>query len=312
MLTSLRTHYRKAVIVFHAILTICLGTSWSWAGTGLLLIAHGSPNPAWNKPVLDFGCRAVATAAETGRYKAVRVCMLEAAQPDAATAVAEMEAEGCTRIVAVPLFIAASGHTHFDVPAVLGIYSSPRIAAQFAAEGIKTARPKVPLVLTGTMSEGDVLEKYALSEVRKLSSTPSDEAVLILAHGDPEHQLIVERMLRRVTTYCCGEAGISYGDWACIGMGQDYVTQALPAMETALKHKKRVLVVGLYLATSAATLHHRSMKVANPHQRSGPWPEEAVVFSDAAVIDYPELLLDWVFTTARTAADEASEEQRKQ
>ena len=115
------------------------------ADPGLLLIAHGSPNAEWNKPLLDFGRRAAEEAGKGGRFKAVRTAMLEAAKPDVPTAVAELEAAGCDRIVAVPLFVAASGHTHFDVPAALGLYWSETTAAALAAEGAKPARPKVPI-----------------------------------------------------------------------------------------------------------------------------------------------------------------------
>ncbi len=270
------------------------------ADPGLLLIAHGSPNAEWNKPLLDFGRRAAEEAGKGGRFKAVRTAMLEAAKPDVPTAVAELEAAGCDRIVAVPLFVAASGHTHFDVPAALGLYWSETTAAALAAEGAKPARPKVPITLVPTLSESDVLSGYALDQVRKLSRSPKEEALVLLLHGDPEHELLIDRMLRQVAARCCGETGIGYSDWASIGVGQEYRSNGLAAIRSALEHKKRVIVVGLYISSSAARIHQRSMGGKQRAADSDPLHGKDVVFSNEPIVTHPELLR-WVLQAAHAA-----------
>lgn len=291
------------------------------ADPGLLLVAHGAPNSGWNKPVLEFGRQVAEAVKKEGRFKAVRTAMLEFAQPDVPTAIAELEAEGCDRIVAVPLFLAPTGHTHFDVPAVLGIYRSAKTAATLAAEGAKAAVPRVPIVLTETLADGDVLSQYAADEVRKLSKSPREEAVVLLVHGDPDHALLVERIMRRVTTRCCGDAGISYGDWASVGVGQEYPSKGAAAIQTALERKKRVLVVGLYLSTTAEKIHQRGMKaVSRPAHdaahgaghgmehggsAAASFAEPSVTMSNRPIIDHPALL-DWVLKTAGDALSEGS------
>lgn len=263
----------------------------AFAEPGLLLVAHGSHSAQWNEPLLAFGRRVAEEVAKAGRFKAVRTGLLEGAQPDVPTAVAELEAEGCARIVAVPLFIAPSGHTHFDVPAVLGIYSSPRTSAALAEEGARAARPRVPIVLTQTLAESDLLAEFALAQVRKLSQSPADEAVVVLAHGDPEHHPLCERLLRRVTTHCCGRAGISYGDWAYIGVGQEYLRQGVPAVQAALEHKKRALVVGLYVGTSPARIHQRAVQTrGHAESDADPFAGKAVALSDQTLVSHPAFL----------------------
>ena len=293
--------YRSTLWMRGAV-AVVLGVLSSWssalADPGLLLIAHGSPRPQWNKPVLEFGRAVADEVKKSGRFKAVRTAMLEAAKPDIPTAIAELEAEGCDRIVAVPLFVAPTGHTHFDVPAMLGIYCSPRTSTVLAAENAQPARPKVPITVTQTMSEGEVLPKYALDQIRKLSQSPKDEAIVILSHGDPEHQLLAERLMRQVTTYCCGESGIGYGDWAFIGMGQEYLAQGVPAIKTALEHKKRVLVVGLYVSSSAAQIHRRVAAVERGGKAFYPFRGKDVVFSSEPIVAHPDFLR-WVLDAAQ-------------
>lgn len=271
------------------------------AEPGLLLVAHGAPGREWNQPVMEFGDKVAKTIKKEGNYKAVRTAMMEFAKPDVPTAVAELEAEGCDRIVAIPLFLAPTGHTHFDLPAVLGIYTSPKTSATLAAEGAAAARPKVPIVLTQTLAESDVLDRYVLDEARKLSKKPRKEAVVLLVHGDPEHALLVERMMRRVATHCCGELGIGYGDWASIGVGQEYIANGLPAIQNALKCKERTISIGLYLSTTASQIHERGMKSLRnaTHVHTTDISAENVVFSDSAVINHPSLF-EWVLETART------------
>jgi sirohydrochlorin ferrochelatase len=278
----------QAKVVLFA-LAFASASSAAFADPGLLLVAHGSPSPEWNRPVLDLGTRVADEVGKRGGFKAVRTALLEAAQPDVPTAVAELESAGCDRIIAVPLFVAPTGHTHFDVPAVLGIYSSPRTSATLAEEGAVAARPKVPITLTQTLAEDEILLKYALHEVQKLSKTPQDEALIVLAHGDPEHDLLAHRLMRRVTTYCCGEAGIGYGDWAFIGVGQEYLSQGVAAIDTALKHRERALVVGLYLSTTAAKIHSRSV-AAKPNRPANAdlFAGKDVALSEGAIIQHPE------------------------
>jgi hypothetical protein len=278
-------------------------TSPVLADPGLLLVAHGSPNPQWNEPVLKFG-RAVGEAiGQTGKFQATRIAMLEAVQPDIPTAVAELEAAGCDRIIVVPLFIAPSGHTHFDVPAVLGIYSSQRTAAVLKAEGASPARPRVPITLTETISESDVLVTYAADQASKLSVSPEKEALVFLAHGDPDHARLVEKSMRRIVTGSCGATGIGYGDWASIGVGQGYESFGIPAIQAAFEHAERVVVIGIYLSSSAASIHARHQAVIYEKDPTrDPLASRDVVFSNESLIDHPALL-QHVVTTALAARE---------
>jgi len=278
------------------------------AEPGLLLVAHGSPSPAWNKPVLALGDQVARQVRETGQFKAVRTAMMEFVQPDVPAGIAELEAAGCDRIIAVPLFVAPSGHTHFDVPAVLGVYSSPTTAATLREEGAKAARPKVPVVVTQTLAEGDVLTQYALAQTRKLSKKPADEALVLLAHGDPDHHQLVERMVRQIATACCGATGVGYADWAYIGVGQGYQAHGLGTIQRALENKKRVLVVGLYVSSSAEQIHKRAMRTPQEghggHGAADPLAGKEVVFSSEPIVAQPELAA-WILKAASEAVEPA-------
>lgn len=290
-------------VVWGVFLVLPVNQGSAMGQTGVLLIAHGSPSPQWNRPVLELGVQAGQRIAGKSGVKAVRMAMLESAEPSVDAAVRELEAAGCRQIVAVPLFIAASEHTLVDVPAALGIYWSPSVAAAMRSEGLVPARTNVPIMLTAPLSEGSLLETYVLRQVQELSKSPRDEAIVLLAHGDPDHQPQIERLLRRIVTHACGRVGVDYGDWACVGVGQEYGAQGIPAIQRAAEAKDRVLVVGLYLGLSAEKLHQRWLAQASHHgasKETNPLDGRDVVFSKLPLVECPELL-DWIERTVANA-----------
>lgn len=303
-----RTNQTKTTLWAIALVAVLL----QWVGPraqaepGLLIVAHGAPSPRWNKPVLELGRKVADRATRTRRFKAVRTAMLEFTKPDVPGAIAELEAEGCDRIIVVPLFIAPSGHTHFDLPTVLGIYSSPAQKAIIAEEGGRVARPNVPITVTQLLSDGDVLCRFALDQVRKLSKNPAEEAVVLIAHGDPDHHRLVNDLMRRATTYCCGRAGIDYGDWAFVEMGQGYLKHGLGAIDRALERKRRVLVVGVYVSSSGTSIHHRAMaRLKREMPDFAPLKGKDVVFSREGFVAHPDAAA-WILDAATVALGDAA------
>lgn len=289
---------------FLAPASLVLSAEDATAKPGLLLIAHGSPSATWNGPVMERGKEVARAALETGRFAAVRMALMEFAEPKIPTALAELEAAGCSRIIAVPLFVMPTGHTHFDVPATLGLYSFGR-SEEHAEEHGMPARCAVPITLTGTMSEDErLLPQYALDEVEKLSKSASEEAIVLLAHGDPDHELLCERVMRRIASYCCARTGIEYADWAYVGVGQEFINQGLPAIRRAAEKKQRVLVVGLYLSSHAQRIRDRALK--NDSRSHGPGDAHAsdreILYSNSGIVSNP-LVVDWIVESACNAAE---------
>jgi len=277
----------------------------SEATTGLLILSHGAPSPAWNEPVVSLVERVGALNSKQGAFRAVECSFLEFAQPDAVAGIEKLVARGCRRLIVVPLFIAPSSHSHFDVPAVLGLYSSPDIRATLRDVGARIADSRVPVTLTQTLSEGVLLDHYALAEVQGLSTTPRNEAVVVLAHGCPDHHRIIERAVKRVGTYCCGRTGIDYGDWAYCAVGQNFFEAAAGTIAEAAKHKKRVLVVGLYVSSSAKSVYERALRLAKG--TGGGTFRNPLVGIDMALSDkglvHHAATVAWILDAARGAAE---------
>jgi hypothetical protein len=292
---------RVRLVVIGGLLFLAASRTIAAEDLGLLLVAHGSPSPDWNRPVIELAQRVERQVGQKHGYRAVKVAMLESAKPDIAASLRELEEAGCRRIVAIPLFISHSSHTLFDVPTALGVLWSPRLVQQLDSEGIAVARPRLPVVMTTPLSDGNLLEDYLLREVERLSKSPSDEALVLLAHGDEDHQPLLTRRFQQLLDKVGDKTGIEHRSLAFVAVGQQYADKGLPAIEKALEARRRGLVVATYLNLTAEQLHRRWVAQAARAARKDPLANRNVVFSDRPLIA-EAALLEWIDEMASGAA----------
>jgi sirohydrochlorin cobaltochelatase len=82
---------------------------------GTILLAHGSRDPQWKKPI-----EAVASQIrQIAPTVAVRCAYLEATTPDLASSAAELAGMGIVEISVVPLFMGIGKHAREDLPVLL-------------------------------------------------------------------------------------------------------------------------------------------------------------------------------------------------
>jgi len=84
---------------------------------GLLLFAHGARDAAWARPFEIVAERLRAARPDTPLVLAY----LELMSPGMEEAAAQLEADGCTRVHVMPLFLGTGGHVRRDVPPLLDL-----------------------------------------------------------------------------------------------------------------------------------------------------------------------------------------------
>ncbi len=84
----------------------------SGARRGTILLAHGSRDPAWQKPIEAIANRMRLLTPDAP----VRCAYLELARPDLAASAAELVAAGVTTIIVLPLFLGIGKHAREDLP----------------------------------------------------------------------------------------------------------------------------------------------------------------------------------------------------
>jgi len=103
----------------------------------VLLLAHGSRDPAWKAPFERLSEKVSARAPGTP----VENAYLEHTAPDAIEAAKRLIAQGATAIEIIPLFLGPGGHVRSDLP---------RLAAE-----IRSACPTVDVSVAAPIGEAD-------------------------------------------------------------------------------------------------------------------------------------------------------------
>ena len=85
--------------------------------TGLLVMAHGSPDAQANAPIQTIARLVRATS----RYMAVTVCFMDLNKPSIPEAAAAMIRRGITHIIAVPYFLHLGNHVRDDLPQLIAM-----------------------------------------------------------------------------------------------------------------------------------------------------------------------------------------------
>ena len=232
------------------------------SGRGLLIVGHGAPMPSWNGPVLALEDQ-VKTLLQNGEgrdvFAEVRVALMEFAEPSIHTVMCELEEAGIDEVYVLPLFIAPSGHSLFDIPTILGLYAEASMIEELSEEGIAIVDTDMKVTLGPTLRTGGVLREVMLDRVTELSTDPGAESVVLLAHGDAATEPVWDDLCREIGSYVCSRTGIQHYDYALVEVGQSFPTKGIAAIARAAEKAEHVLVVGLYLSMGVEGMAERSV-----------------------------------------------------
>ena len=217
---------------------------------GLVIITHGSPRPQWNSPVLNLEQEVKDIMSQKGnnQFSAIRVALMEFNEPSINTVIKDFEKIGIDKVYAIPLLIAPSGHSLFDIPTILGLYSDKDILNEIQGEGTAIVDTKIKITVGPTLNNSDVLKTAMLNRFNELSTTPNSEGVVLLAHGDRNFEPIWSSMCEEIGNYICAKTGIEYFDYSFVEIGQSFATEGVSAILKSADKKEKTIVIGLYLS----------------------------------------------------------------
>ncbi|SMO92333.1 sirohydrochlorin chelatase [Melghirimyces algeriensis] len=139
---------------------------------GVLVLAHGSPNPEWNR-LVENAVRQVKTKLP------ITVGYLESVTGQSISdGIYFLEKKGVERILTVPLFV-SSGSTHLEeIQYALGIKRFSRIRTN-----LQRIRPQADIVWCKAMDAHPFMVRILEDRVRALLPNPEKENLLLVAHG---------------------------------------------------------------------------------------------------------------------------------
>ncbi|MCD4746731.1 MAG: CbiX/SirB N-terminal domain-containing protein [Bacteroidales bacterium] len=248
---------KKIVIILFVLFSL---NTFAQEKLGLMIIAHGSPAKQWNQPVLDLEnqVKQLFDEKKITKFDEVRVALMEFTEPSIASVIKDFEDKGITKVFALPLFIAPSGHSIYDIPAILGLYYDQEMIDELEEEGIKIVDTKIKITVGPTLDYENVMKGILLDKVNNLSDNPAEEALILLAHGDKNFKPIWEKLTNETGNYILGKTGIEYFDKAYVGVGQSFAVDGVNPILKASENKKKVIIVGMYLSMGVKNMAENS------------------------------------------------------
>jgi sirohydrochlorin cobaltochelatase len=111
--------------------------------SGLILFGHGARDPRWAEPFERLARLMRAQRASHDDDAPVSLAFLELMKPSLQEAVAAQVAQGCVRVVVVPVFFGQGGHIRQDLPRLI--------------DAIRRAHPQVRIDCTDAVGEDDAV-----------------------------------------------------------------------------------------------------------------------------------------------------------
>ena len=246
--------------IFLILLVLVSINSFAQGNIGLLIIAHGSPSEQWNQPVFDIEnqVKELLKTKNISDFDEVRVALMEFTEPSIATVVKDMEKKGITKIFALPLFIAPSGHSLYDIPTILGLYYDDGIINELEEEGTKIVETKIKITVGPSLNYKNIIKDILLDKVSQISKNPKEEALVILSHGDENFKKIWEELVNETGSYILGQTGIEYFDKAFVEVGQSFAIDGVKTILKVSEKKKKVIVIGMYLSMGVKNMANNS------------------------------------------------------
>jgi sirohydrochlorin cobaltochelatase len=156
------------------------------ARAGLLLVGHGTRNPAG---LAEFFAIA-RQVADMGREFEVEPCFLELAEPDIATGVRRLLERGISRLIVAPVLLFAAGHAKRDIPLAVS-----EAVERFGGSDIAIANA-TPLECHERILELSA-RRYREALIDRESISPSETLLVMIGRGSSYPEAIAE--MRRFT-----------------------------------------------------------------------------------------------------------------
>jgi sirohydrochlorin ferrochelatase len=193
--------------------------------TGLLLVGHGSREPAGRDEFLD----AARLVAERAGASPLEGCFLEFAEPTIAQGFAALALGGPRRIVVVPVLLFAAGHAKRDIPAA--------VAAAAADYSDIAVHASAHLGCHDAILE---LSRLRYDEALTLRSHVAVDDTLLVMVGRGSHDDDATAEMRRIVELRCQATPVRRALTCFVAMAEPSLTSALD--EAAASGAKRIVV----------------------------------------------------------------------
>jgi sirohydrochlorin cobaltochelatase len=206
--------------------------------TGLLLVGHGTRNPAG---LAEFFAIA-GQVADIGREFDVEPCFLELAEPDIATGVRRLLERGVSRLIVAPVLLFAAGHAKRDIPLAVG-----EAVERFGGGNIEITHVP-PLECHEKILELSAM-RYREALVERASISPSETSLIMIGRGSSYPKATAE--MRKFTALRVERTPVARAETCFVAIAKPTIAETL---EWAAEQQYRRVVVQPHLLFTGEVL----------------------------------------------------------
>lgn len=259
----------------------------------VLLANHGSRSATWRQELLELEAR-VRGPIMSGGASDVRTAFMEYTEPSIATRLKELDAEGFTDVVLVPVFLQVSSHSFDDIPTIIGQKTDPSALERMKIERIAQYTPKARVHLTELPDFAKLLTANVLRRAKALSRHGAEEGLTLIAYGDATYEREWNALLDQIGKDVTRELGMLEHSWGWCGHLVHYdPSKTTAAINTVLNTAKRAVVVPALIAHDEMF----QVKIIGQGIAAVERAEERVAYQPDAILPDPDLDA-WVIATA--------------
>lgn len=245
---------RRALLAFAAACVACSRPTASNrhavpSKIGVLLVSHGSRSETWRRALGDLDARVRGPILADGSVKDVKSAFMEYTEPSIATRLKELDRDGISDVIVVPIFLTVSPHPFDDIPTIMGQKTDPQSLETIKVEGIERYTPSARVHITPLLDFTDLLQQNVLRRVRSLSTAPGEEGLVLIAYGDETYEKEWAKLLDTVAGHVRRETGMGASAHGWCGHIVHYdPRKTSAAIETVLRTRQRAIVIPVLVA----------------------------------------------------------------
>jgi hypothetical protein len=217
--------------------------------TAVVLVSHGSRSATWRQALLDMEAKVRPAIMAGQKIQEVKTAFMEYTEPSIATRLKELDQDGYTDVIMVPVFLTVSSHTFDDIPTIIGQKTDPQSLETMRLEKIERYQPRARVQIAPKLDFSGVLKTNVLRRVQALSTKPGEEGVVLIAYGDITYEREWSELLNSVGAFVTEQVGIDTCGYGWCGHVVHYdPKKTTEAVEKVLRTKARALVIPVLVA----------------------------------------------------------------
>lgn len=217
--------------------------------TAVLLVNHGSRSAKWREALLTLETAAKDSLLRINGIQTVRTAFMEYTEPSIATRLKELDKEGYSDVILIPVLLTVSSHSFDDIPTLIGRKEDPKSIELFKIEKMERYKAEANIHISPLLDFTGLLKENVLRRFDHLSKNPNREGLTLIAYGDKTYNREWSRLMESAANYVKEKRGIRHFSYGWCGHVANYSPDSTTkAIQEVLTKTESSVVIPILVA----------------------------------------------------------------